>query len=195
MIISLNDHFKIVSMSSWAFIIVTLLSIVVPNKSQFFRDEIISSDNGQQSIKYPIITENGRRYMKPKFVTDDESDFIRIKKNQHRVKLPSYNNEDGEEDKPLPNHRRKTFLNQQAEPSVCEPKKPKVEVNFIIDIKTSEAKGAKMLGVDFIDESRAKGNVNGLFEGCMEKCCETNGCDTALLSLKIGKVDKISNFY
>ena len=99
-----------------------------------------------------------------------------------------------EENAPLSNHGRKTSLNEnQYDPRSNCYNSISIESNKIIDSKTSIQNGAAFLGVDFIKQSSSNNlALSELQNNCIKMCCDSNGCDNSLLSLKEGPV--IINF-
>jgi hypothetical protein len=103
----------------------------------------------------------------------------------------SYPNDD---DQPLVNHGRKSYFERDNSQSGCQSasgqSKMYAESNIMIDSKTSVKNGAIFLQVEKIELSTAKGSLTELHDGCMKACClNEDGCDTSLLSLKLGEVN------
>jgi hypothetical protein len=122
---------------------------------------------------------------------DSENDrFLREKKNRQQMHQNYNNIQDNEDDRaPILSHGRKTYVNleQNAKKSsdnslgVCSgSRRVSVELNNIIDSKNSTKNGAVYLGLEVIHD------IHGLTElekSCSQKCCDTNECDSSLLSL------------
>jgi hypothetical protein len=86
-------------------------------------------------------------------------------------------------DKKSKNHRYDT-----QEPLTCSAKFKK-EQNVIVDSKASVNNGAElMMPIRYITPEMASKGLNAMHDACMQICCETAGCDTALLSTKVGLV-------
>jgi hypothetical protein len=94
-----------------------------------------------------------------------------------------------EEQAPLPSHSRKTFNppSENDREGQCR-SRISVESNKIIDSKASTDNGAAFLGVEKIPLSTSRNSINLVQDSCIEQCCNTEECDNALLSLKLGKV-------
>ena len=74
------------------------------------------------------------------------------------------------------------------EPLTCSAKFKK-ETNVIVDSKASVNNGAElMMPIRYITPEIASKGPNAMHDACMQICCETTGCDTALLSTKVGLV-------
>jgi len=83
-------------------------------------------------------------------------------------------------------NNRHRYDNQ--EPLTCSAKFKK-ENNVIVDSKASVNKGAElMMPIRYITPEMASKGLNALHDACTQICCETTGCDTALLSMKAGLV-------
>ena len=99
---------------------------------------------------------------------------------------------------PLPSHRRKgseDFLNantgggaQGSDKATCGARFD-TQKNMMIDTKESTKNGASLITVEKIPfKTDTKNMLTSLVNGCMNMCCETDQCDSSLLSLKIGDV-------
>jgi hypothetical protein len=91
----------------------------------------------------------------------------------------------------LESHGRKTSLynnpNQNDETSQCR-SRISIEPDKIIDSKASTERGARFMGVEKIALTSNKFSLTEIQETCIEHCCNTEGCDSSLLSLKLGAV-------
>lgn len=89
---------------------------------------------------------------------------------------------------PLSQHSRKNFF--AADSSTCQASNMLPESNVMVDSKMSISNGAVFLHVEKIGMgSLAKSSLKELHMSCARVCCENeDGCDTALLSLKLGEV-------
>ena len=75
------------------------------------------------------------------------------------------------------------------EPPTCMAKF-KYERNVIVDSKASIRNGAELLSpIRYISKNEASSSLNALQDKCMKLCCDSEKCDTALLSMKIGQVN------
>jgi hypothetical protein len=131
--------------------------------------------------------------------------FIRDKKSRDKSASGYNNDEKVKENEPLLSHRRKNFFNNgvgYGDERLLEQNAASIDnkqtclsttitqSNMIIDTRTSLKNGAHFLGYDFITPSTATATINGLQQNCMLKCCEEDGCDTALLSMILSEVLK-----
>ena len=124
-----------------------------------------------------------------KATSENDNSFIRNKKNKndddensaiasHRKKNGNNLNEDQQEDKEKSTARTtKTCLSQF-----------KFESNYIIDSKKSIQQGATLIRVEYLTKEIAMLGLNGLQESCMKQCCDTESCDSALVSMRLGPV-------
>ncbi len=92
-----------------------------------------------------------------------------------------------EEESPLENHRKKSGIKNVKSGNLCSAQF-KLEANVIIDSKKSIDNGAKMISIEQINKEKAAEGLNKLQESCMDKCCNVDGCDSALLSMRLGQV-------
>lgn len=98
----------------------------------------------------------------------------------------SRNNEN--ENAPLSSHGRKSFFESPTSSTTCSISNMRVESNVMVDSKSSLKNGARFLRVDRVSLGTSK-KLSDLHESCSKICCEDeDGCDTALLSLKLGEV-------
>ena len=138
-------------------------------------DEIIGYLENENKNKKPVRT-NGEY-------------FERRKKNKQI-------DDDG---RPLMDHRRKNGdLESERRPSndkdTCT-SKYSIETNKMIDSKTSESKGAKLIGVEKVQPTSNQFILSDLQNSCMKLCCENELCESALLSLKIGEVIELGSYF
>ena len=97
-----------------------------------------------------------------------------------------------EENLPLENHRKKSGITNEKGENLCSAQF-KLEANVIIDSKKSIDNGAKMISIQLISREKAAEGLNKLRESCMDECCNVDGCDSALLSMRLGQVIFISS--
>lgn len=142
------------------------------------------------------LNENDLEKLIAEYLKDDSesqaSKFIpnKVKKNKNIQK------EKEEENSPLSSHRRKNGdqtdlvtkndLLEGKSQQTCSASQFKVEPNVIIDSKASIQKGARLINMEFISKETAQQGLNKLQESCMKQCCESESCDSALLSMRIG---------
>lgn len=120
------------------------------------------------------------------------SPFIPIKEKKNK----NIEKEKEEENSPIANHRRKNgdqteLISSKSDlksQQTCSTSQFKIEPNVIIDSKVSLQKGAKLVSVEHIGKETAQQGLNKLQESCMKKCCESETCDSALISMRIGIV-------
>lgn len=94
-----------------------------------------------------------------------------------------------EENSPIEEHRKKNGpinSNDLAEPTCSS--QFKLEPNLIIDSKGSLNNGAKLVEMVYISKETASVGLNKLQESCMNHCCNSETCDSALLSMHVGLV-------
>ena len=135
------------------------------------------------------LEENLKNYLNELINSQESSDsFKREKKN----KLNN-NDDDDDENSALASHRKKNGdLNEITEQ--ISKKQPtcssqfKFETNYIIDSKKSIQQGAKLLRVEYLTKETAMLGLNGLQESCMKQCCDSQSCDSALVSMRLGPV-------
>jgi hypothetical protein len=92
---------------------------------------------------------------------------------------------------PLESHVRKTSLynnqEQNQEAAQCR-NRIIIDPDTIIDSKASTERGAVFLGIEKIPHDSNTFSLNQIQESCIQQCCNTEGCDNSLLSLKLGTV-------
>ena len=95
------------------------------------------------------------------------------------------------ENAPILNHGRKTYVAANTDdnnsPRTCS-SRLQAKQNMIVDSETSMKRGAKFIGVDYINNQMTIITISGMHDACKQKCCDNEKCDTALLQMKIGDV-------
>ena len=106
------------------------------------------------------------------------------------------------EAKPLKDHRRKggdEFQDQANNESPAPDKltcssKFDTQKNMMIDSKASVKNGASLISVEKIPPKEDL-KLTELEKGCMKLCCETDECDSSILSLKLGDVSSLFLYF
>jgi hypothetical protein len=160
-----------------------------PNDQALINDNQIS-DNSENKLSEEEFQKILLKLLKEKIETDSLIIPNRDKKSKYKQ------NNDESEAEPLVNHRRKTFIDTEtlAENIDSANKKQScstnmlIEPNEIIDTKQSVANGALLISIEMVNLKSISSNINELQDSCMDLCCNSDECDSALLSLKSGNV-------
>lgn len=92
-----------------------------------------------------------------------------------------------EETEKKPHQLADTFLRAKKNKHPTCSSKFKQETNVIVDSKASIKNGAELLmPIRYVSKETAEKGHTAMHDACMQVCCETNTCDTALLSMKVG---------
>jgi hypothetical protein len=139
-------------------------------------------DNDHVSVDASSDLENVIRNYFDQQLLEADAQYLPIREKKSRADV-------GGESSPLLSHGRKSFENAAIEETLCASRMV-AETNRMIDSKASVDNGAKFLQVEKIKSSagsKAAASLKELNEACTALCCANeDGCDTALLSLKLG---------
>lgn len=169
---------------------------------QLKEDLAVNNNNNQFSdISESKLTEEEFQKLFVKILQEKiESDSLiipnRVKKGKFKQSNHDFSTDSESETEPLANHRRKTFVDTDELASKIDNSKKKqfcstnmlIEPNKIIDTKNSVANGAILISIEMVNPKSISSNINELQESCMDLCCNSDECDSSLLSLKSGNV-------